>query len=73
MAPKFVPERSADVYNLLGVITLDMSTYSPSVNPTMAHVLAMVGNESQNDLKTHLPLAKFANNNSARGFHQRDP
>lgn len=83
MAPQVCAKVSADVYNLLGVNKLATSVYHPSgdggfesVNATMAHVLAMVGNENQNDLNTSLPLVKFACDYSAsttRACHQRDP
>ena len=58
------------VYQLLGVRRLATSSYHPNgngrverANHNMAHMLAMVVNERQNDRDLHLPNVEFAYNN----------
>ena len=68
---QFCSKLSQAVYQLLGARKLAASSYHPNcnggverVNYTMAHMLAMVFNERQDEWDLHLPHAEFAYNNS---------
>ena len=68
--PQFCAWLATAVYKLLGINKLTTSAYHPSgngdverVNHTMAQMLAMVGNEHQNDWDVRLPLVEYTYNN----------
>ena len=68
--PQFCSKLSLALYKLLGMRKLATSAYHPNgnggverVNHTMAQMLAMVANESQDDWDVHLPrMERFYNN-----------
>ena len=69
--PQFCTRLATAVYKLLGIHKLTTSAYHPSgnggverVNHTMEQMLAMVGNEHQNNWDVHLPHVGCTYNNS---------